>query len=369
MLSMSNLISFNQEYKSLTKKRGIPSKEISKDVSDSWKRCIQNGLDPFGKPESAVLSSRGLKELREKNYQVRKIVSPELELLYSQIAGTNFMVAYSDNRGSVLDTIYDQNCFKGDVGKVVIPGSVWKEEVGGTNGLGQVVTLNRSSIVSGKEHFFDSHGKLSCFASPIVNHDGKTVGIIDASTNAHSREMHTLALVKLSIKSIETKLFLNNFNNEMIISFHPRHEYLTTTSVGLLAINGDGIIVGSNSNAKIMLHGLKILKNESFNNIFSSSFSSIASELLQNKVIRITDHMGSSVFVVKSQNFKKSTVHKNKDTEIKEKMSACNNCKNSKFKKERCILIRAAYQKTKNVSTISRQLGVSRTTIYKHINN
>ena len=364
---MSNLSSFNQEYQSLTKKRGIPSKEISKEVSDSWKRCIQNGLDPFGKPESSVLSSRELSELREKNYQVRKIVSPELELLYSQIAGTNFMVAYSDNRGSVLDTIYDKNCFKGDVGKVVIPGSVWQEKIGGTNGLGQVVTLNRSSIVSGKEHFFDSHGKLSCFASPIINHDGKTVGIIDASTNAHSRELHTLALVKLATKSIETKLFLNHFNNEMIISFHPRQEYLTTTSVGLLAINGDGIIVGSNSNAKIMLHGLKILKNESFNNIFSSSFSSIANELLQNKVIRVTDHMGSSVFVVKSQNFKKDTVHKNRDTEIKKKIPACNNCKNSKFKKERCILIRAAYQKNKNVSAISRQLGVSRTTIYKHL--
>ena len=365
---MSNLSSFDQEYQSLTKKRGFPSKEISKEVSDSWKRCFQNGLDPFGEPESAVLSARELNELREKNYQVRKVVSPEIELLYSQIAGTNFMVAYSDNEGSVLDTIYEKNCFKNDVGRVVVPGSIWKEEVGGTNGLGQVVTLNRSSIVSGKDHFFDSHGKLSCFASPIVNHDGKTVGIIDASTNAHSRELHTLALVKLATKSIETKLFLNHFNNEMIISFHPRQEYLSTTSVGLLAINGDGIIVGSNTNAKIMLHGLKILKNESFNNIFSSSFSSIANELLQDKVIKITDHMGSSVFVVKSQNFKKNTIHKNRDTEIKEKMSACNNCKKSKFKKERCILIRATYQKNKNVSAISRQLGVSRTTIYKHLN-
>ena len=87
---MSNLSSFDQEYQSLTKKRGIPSKEISKEVSDSWKRCIQNGLDPFGKPESSVLSSRELSELREKNYQVRKIVSPELELFdHVQVIGMN----------------------------------------------------------------------------------------------------------------------------------------------------------------------------------------------------------------------------------------------------------------------------------------
>ena len=89
----------------------------------------------------------------------------------------------------------------------------------------------------------------------------------------------------------------------IILSFHPRPEYLSTTSVGLLAINGDGVIVGSNNNAKIMLHGLVDLKNQNFKNIFTRSFSSIASDLLNNKILKITDHLGSSVFVVKSQNF------------------------------------------------------------------
>jgi len=54
-----------------------------------------------------------------------------------------------------------------------------------------------------------------------------------------------------------------------------------------------------------MLHGLVTLKNESFNNIFTTSFSSIANGLLQNKIIKISDHLGSSVFIIKSQNFKK----------------------------------------------------------------
>ena len=79
--------------------------------------------------------------------------------------------------------------------------------------------------------------------------------------------------------------FINKFSNELILSFHPRSEYLSTTSVGLLAINGDGVVVGANSNAKIMLHGLADLKNESFNNIFTNSFSSIASDLLNNKIL------------------------------------------------------------------------------------
>jgi transcriptional regulator of acetoin/glycerol metabolism len=77
------------------------------------------------------------------------------------------MVAFSDNEGLVLDTIYDKTCLQTDVGKSVIPGSIWAEKICGTNGLGLAVEIKKPTIVSGKEHFFTDHEKLSCFASPI----------------------------------------------------------------------------------------------------------------------------------------------------------------------------------------------------------
>jgi transcriptional regulator of acetoin/glycerol metabolism len=315
-------------------------------------RCISTGLDPFKDPKQSLVSSVELKQIKEKNEALRKIVIPEIELLYSQIAGTNFMVAYSDENGLVLDTIYDKTCLQGDVGKSVIPGSIWAEKVCGTNGLGLSVELKKPTIVSGKEHFFIAHEKISCFASPIINYDGKTIGIIDASTDSKSREQHTLALVKLATRSIETKLFIKKFSTELILSFHPRSEYLSTTSVGLLA------------NAKIMLHGLVDLKNENFNNIFTNSFSSIVSDLLNNKILKITDHLGSSVFVVKSQNFQENKIKEN----TSKKTYACKSCKDTKIKREKCVLIRSTFLETNNISVASRKLGVSRTTIYKHLN-
>ena len=246
---MQNLPSLDKEYKNILKKRGMLSYDMDQEISDSWSRCITEGLNPFKDPKHSVVSSIELKEIKEKNEALRKIVLPELELLYSQIAGTNFMIAYSDENGLVLDTIYDKTCLQTDVGKTVIPGSIWAEKVCGTNGLGLSVELKKPTIVSGKEHFFIAHENISCFASPIINYDGKTIGIIDASTDYMSREQHTLALVKLATRSIETKLFIKKFENELILSFHPRQEYLSTTSVGLLAVNGDGLIVGANSNA------------------------------------------------------------------------------------------------------------------------
>jgi len=361
---MPNLSHSNDKLKNILQKRGMASYEMEKDINESWLRCINEGLDPFNDPKQSVISSIELNEIKEQNEAVRRIIIPELELLYSQIAGTNFMVAYSDEKGLVLDTIYDKSCLQTDVGKTVIPGSIWAEKICGTNGLGLSVELKKPTIVSGKEHFFTAHENISCFASPIINYDGKIIGIIDASTDSMSREQHTLALVRLATRSIETKLFIKKFENELIISFHPRQEYLNTTSVGMLAINGDGLIVGANNNAKIMLNGLVDLKNENFNKIFTTSFSSIATDILNNKILKIADHLGSSVFMIKSQNFKES---KFIETGKQNKTYACKSCEDTKIKREKCILIRSTFSETNNISAASRKLGVSRTTIYKHL--
>ena len=47
---MVNLRSIDQELNSLAKERGMLSTEVHKDVTDSWKRCIQSDLNPSGKP-------------------------------------------------------------------------------------------------------------------------------------------------------------------------------------------------------------------------------------------------------------------------------------------------------------------------------
>ena len=150
---MTNSSLAKNELKNILKKRQMLSYEMGRDISESWTRCINKGLDPFKGPDHTVISSIELKEIKEKNESLRKIILPELELLYSQIAGTNFMVAYSDKNGLVLDTIYDKTCLNTDVGKSVIPGSIWAEKICGTNGLGLSVELKKPTIVSARNIF------------------------------------------------------------------------------------------------------------------------------------------------------------------------------------------------------------------------
>ena len=77
---MENLSSQKKEFKNILKKRGMMSYEMGKEISDSWSRCIAKGLDPFKDPKQSVVSSIQLKEIKEKNEALRKIVLPELEL-------------------------------------------------------------------------------------------------------------------------------------------------------------------------------------------------------------------------------------------------------------------------------------------------
>jgi len=266
-------------------------------ISASWARCRDFGLRSSGRPKDVVLSDVQMHQILQKNEQVRQLVLPELELLFNQIAGTNFMVAYADSSGVVLDSIQDTDFQAGEGGKAVIPGSVWMEKHRGTNALGLALYSGKPQIVAGPDHFFHKLGDLSCFACPIFDHEENIVGLIDATSDAAARNSHTLALVKLASRNVENRLFAEQFSNSLILSFHARHEYLPTTSVGLIAVDSYGFIEGANANAKSMLSGLNLSSRQRFREVFQLPFMTMVDELRSNEIIRIRDLMGSVVFM------------------------------------------------------------------------
>ena len=277
-------------------------------IENSWARCREVGLAPSGKPIDAVTSDIDLSIIQEKNQKIRQFVLPELQLLYNQIAGTNFMVAYADTSGVVLDAYLDEEFKRSDAGKAVIPGSIWTEDNRGTNALGLCLFSGKSQIVAGKDHYFRKLGNLSCFAAPIYGQNDEILGVIDATSDAASRQQHTLALVKLASKNVENRLFIEQFSDSLILVFHARHEYLSTTSAALLAVDEHGFIDGANINAKIMLNGLNLYNKQHFGDIFSVPFSAIINRLNSGEIIRIQDAMGSAVFMSMKENTAKKIV-------------------------------------------------------------
>ena len=304
----------------------IPENFTTEDstIRNSWARCRDVGLSPSGKPVDAVTSEIDLSIIQEKNQQIRQFVLPELQLLYNQIAGTNFMVAYADTSGIVLDAFLDEQFKRSDAGKAVIPGSIWTENNRGTNALGLALHSGKPQIVAGKDHFFRKLGNLSCFAAPIYGQNNEILGVIDATSDAASRQEHTLALVKLASKNVENRLFIEQFSDSLILIFHARHEYLSTTSAALLAVDEHGFIDGANINAKIMLNGLNLYNKQHFGDVFSVPFSAVINRLNSDQIIRIQDAMGSAVFMSMKANTTKKIVNLSSGTNLVKQIEAQN---------------------------------------------
>ena len=71
---MSNLSHSNIELRNILHKRNMSSYEMGKDINESWLRCINEGLNPFNDPKQSVISSIELKEIKERNESIRRII-------------------------------------------------------------------------------------------------------------------------------------------------------------------------------------------------------------------------------------------------------------------------------------------------------
>ncbi len=274
----------------------VPPGLVPGDIENSWRRSLRAGLDPLAPPTDAAVSLPELNERRARNRRISQLARPELELLFSQIAGTNFMVAFADGDGVLLDTIADPDFKSTATGRTIVPGTVWKEDLRGTNALGLALATRKPAKVIGQEHFFREHATVSCLAAPIFDSRGRIVGLIDASSDITARQHHTLALVKLAATNIENRLFLEDHGSSVVLSFHPRQEYLNTMSVGLLAFDLEGRLRGCNSRAVSMLNGIDLGKDCTFCDIFRNSFSDLIHQVIRGKVVLLEDWLGSTVF-------------------------------------------------------------------------
>ena len=51
-----DLIPQNPEIKNILERRGMISQKISNEISESWTRCVNNGLDRIKDPKQSIIS-------------------------------------------------------------------------------------------------------------------------------------------------------------------------------------------------------------------------------------------------------------------------------------------------------------------------
>lgn len=295
---MQHLSGMDRARLALEKGDRFPVGALQPMVAESWQRCRNANLDPRGTPRRSVLAFAEVKRRREANAVIRLLALAEMQLLYSQIAGSNFMIAFGDADGIVLDTISDQHFADSDAGRSIIPGSTWNESERGTNALGLAGMTGAPVAIYGREHYFASHGHLSCMAAPIFNSAGEILGLLDASCVNEARQEHTHALVRMAAAQIENSLMYQASAKSFVFAFHPRAEYLDTLSAGLLSVSLEGEVLSVNRPGQALLAGLPATPGQPFDSLFEAGFGPAMDGLLNGGVVRLRDRAGSGVFMV-----------------------------------------------------------------------
>jgi len=227
-------------------------------IARSWLRCLEDyHLDPALSIAPTVLEHGRVLESRERLQQVLHIAGNEMTSLHQQLSGAGHAVLLTDARGVIL------NCVTAPTERQIFEraglwlGADWSEACEGTNGIGTCLVERQSLTIHQDEHFRGRHTGLTCSASPVFDPHGELLAVLDVSSArrdvSRQSQFHTMALVNLSAKMIESCYFLRCFDNQWLLRFHLQAESVGLFSEGLLAFDGEGRICAVNQSALNLL--------------------------------------------------------------------------------------------------------------------
>ncbi len=264
-------------------------------ILDSWARCMEAGLQPASAGAVPVVEAADLARRRDRSAYVRRLAQAELETLSRQIAGSNFLLAFADSDGVILDLYADNRFSMSSDDAGIVAGSCWRETLAGTNGLGTALATGSAVAVTGLEHYFLRLGDISCTAAPVRDAQGQVVGVLDASSYYESRQRHTQALVQMAATHIENGLLAHQMRGQLVLAVHPRAEYLGTLSAALLAFDEEGRLVAINTPGRSLFSGLDTHRGKRFEALFLEPLQAVLARLLMGADVRLRDALGSTV--------------------------------------------------------------------------
>jgi len=255
----------------------VPAGLIPEVILRSWQRSASNGV-PSGDQfrEIPSLSDQELALLKEKNRDLLTRSLPVMENLYEQIIHTSSKVVLADASGVVLHSIGDPD-FLGKARKLSLqPGGLWSEQVRGTNAIGTALIEQAPMVVHSAQHFIDANNFLTCSASPIFDPHGRILGVLDVSGDNRAHQQHTMPLVQISTQQIENQMFSTGFEQDLVLHFHVRPEFVGTLYEGIAVFSQEGRFVAANRSALLHL-GIDRYQasSYSFTSLFNASLAAV----------------------------------------------------------------------------------------------
>ncbi|WP_157462856.1 sigma-54-dependent Fis family transcriptional regulator [Curvibacter gracilis] len=215
-------------------------------IRDSHDRCLELGLNPRDHIDYSMETLADFKLAQERCARLQAQALPVMEMLLEQVSGTGNIVCLADDKGTILMSAGHSGSVDFAERVALRPGVSWSEAAKGTNAVGTALVTERDIFVHANEHYIQSNHVLTCSASPIMDHSGGVIGVLDVTGEHYSFHPHTMALVRVAARTIENYWFCDNFSRNLRLHFHFRPELIGTMVEGVIALSADGKILGVN---------------------------------------------------------------------------------------------------------------------------
>lgn len=248
-------------YKSIESNELDPEIDV---VTSSWKRCIQTfKLDPLMRHGSRVVTQSELKNHTTPIEDFIATAREGMENLYAQVKPLDYVVMLCDKNGITVDYIGNDRLTKDLRNSGLYLGADWNERHAGTCAVGTIINELVPLTIHQHDHFDIVNTTLTCSASPILDHNGELLAVLDVSALCSPKEKASqhllLKLVQMHAGLIEAANFLNYYNNSAILKFDTNSSSLETFCPNLIALDNYNVVIGANQNArKIMARELGI---------------------------------------------------------------------------------------------------------------
>lgn len=249
-------------------------------IVESHARCQHLGLKVNEPCDFSVQMLADFRITLERNARLVAQATSVVEMLGKRVGDFGSMIVLTDGTGTILRTRC-QSTFIEHAEKVALrPGVSWAESSKGTNAVGTALILERDFLVHGSEHYIQSNHFLTCAASPIMDHSGNVIGVLDVSGDRRSFHPHTMMLVEMCARTIENHWFRDKFRQTLQLNFHPQAELIGTVEEGAIAVGEDGKVLGANRAALKMIElSTSSLRIQGLRKLFGLGFGELMDRL------------------------------------------------------------------------------------------
>jgi transcriptional regulator of acetoin/glycerol metabolism len=215
-------------------------------VAESWLRCLEMGVPLDRKVAPLRWQGNTMEQNLKNNARLLEIALPVMEQLYQYIAGSGFLIALTDSKGTLLEVQGEPDVFERGARNNFIVGADWSEEGAGTNGIGTCLRIQTPVQIFSAEHYCPGWQDWTCSGAPIRDPiSGKILGVLDVSGGQELVHAHNLGIVAAAANIIEQRLKEYQFQLAQYIY----RLVIDTTSDGMIVIEPNGTINSINASA------------------------------------------------------------------------------------------------------------------------